>query len=94
MCVESLRILNGERSRGGGGGGGGCDGVVERAVERQRVQGLRWRDCRSSGFQQLDCRNIGAVEAMAGGIVCAIWIERCRRGLIDGELLSTNREIQ
>lgn len=63
----SLRILNGERSRGGG-GGKDCDGVVARAVERQRMQVLCWRDCRSSRFQQLDCRSVGAVEAMAGDV--------------------------
>ena len=69
MCVVSLRILYGERSRGSG-GGGGCDGVVARAVERQRVQVFGRRDCRSRRFQGLDCRNVGAVEAMVGSCVC------------------------
>ena len=65
MCVVSLRILNGERKRGGG-GGKNCEGVVARAVWRQRTQVFCWRGGRSSLFQQLDCRNVGAVEAMAG----------------------------
>ncbi len=66
VCVVSLRILNGERSRGGG--GKGCDGVVARAVERQRTQLRCWRDFRSNPFQQLDCRSIGVAEAMAGDV--------------------------
>lgn len=63
VCVESLSILNGERSRGGG-GGKDCDGVVARAVERQRMQVLCWRDWRRSRFQELNGRSEGAVEAM------------------------------
>ena len=63
MCEVSLRILNGERSRGGG-GGRDCAGAVARAVERQRMQVLCWRDWRSSPFQELNGRNEGAVDAM------------------------------
>ena len=69
MCVVSLRILKGERVDGSG-GGRDCEGVVARAVERQRMQVLCWRDCRNNGFQQLDRRNVGAVEAMAGQVYC------------------------
>ena len=83
MCVVSLRIRKGERSRGGG-GRDDCEGEVARAVERQRVQGLCWRDCRSSRFQLLDCRSVGAVEAMAGE-VSAVRMERCSSSPIDGE---------
>ena len=75
VCVVSLRILYGDRSRGSG-GGENCDGVVARDVERQRVQVLCWRDCRNSRFKQLDCRSEGAVEAM-GMNVYAMWTERC-----------------
>ena len=75
--MVSLRILNGERSRVGG-GGDDCEGEVARAVERQRVQVLCWRDCRSSRFQQLDCRIMAAVEAMAGEVSAKL-MERCRR---------------
>ncbi len=71
VCVVSLRMRNGERSRGRG-GGTDCEGVVARAVERQRVQVLCWGGCRSSRFQQLDGRSVGAVEAMAGGWVCNV----------------------
>ena len=84
MCVVSLRIRKGERSRGGG-GRDDCEGEVARAVERQRVQGLCWRDCRSSRFQLLNCRSVGAVEAMAGE-VSAMRMERCRRRQLTGEL--------
>lgn len=79
MCLVSLRIRNGERRRGSGGGEEDCDGVVARAVERQRMQGVCWRDCRSRRFQLVGCRVIGAVEAMAG-IGHAVRMERgCRR---------------
>ncbi len=67
VCVVSLRMRNGERSRGRG-GGADCEGVVARAVERQRVQVLCWGNCRSSRFQQVDGRSVGAVEAMAGDV--------------------------
>lgn len=63
VCVVSLSILNGERSRGGG-GGKDCDGVVARAVERQRMHVLCWRGWRRSRFQELNGRNEGAVETM------------------------------
>lgn len=44
-----------------------CDGgAVSRAVERQRMQVLCCCGCRSSHFQQLDCRSIGALEAIVG----------------------------
>ena len=59
------RILNGERVFGSG-GGAYCDGVVARAVERQRMHVFCWRDCRSNLFQQLDGRSVGAVVAMGG----------------------------
>ena len=67
VCVVSLRILNGERSFGSG-GGMDCEGVIARAVERQRMQGLWWRDCRSRWLQRLDCRTVGAVEVMVGDV--------------------------
>ena len=86
----SLRILNGERSRGSG-GRDDCEGEVARAVERQRVQVLCWRDCRSSRFQQLDCRIVGAVEAMAGE-VSAIRMERCRRRQLELEIKRRAKE--
>ena len=63
--MVSLRIRKGERVRGSG-GGTAWEGVVARAVERQRMQVLCWRDCRNNCFQQLGRRNAGAVEAMAG----------------------------
>ena len=75
VCVVSLRILYGDRSRGSG-GGEYCDGVVARDVERQRMQVFCWRDCSNSRFKQLDCRSVGAVEAM-GVNVHAMWTERC-----------------
>lgn len=68
VWVVSLRMRNGERSFGGGGVGGDCDGVVARAVERQRMQGLCWGGGRSSRFQLLDGRSVGALEAMAGNV--------------------------
>ena len=67
VCVVSLTILKGERVRGRG-GGKACEGVVARAVERQRMQVLCWRDSRNNRFQQLGRRNAGAVEAMAGQV--------------------------
>lgn len=78
VCVVSLRILNGERVRGSG-GGEDCDGAVSRAVERQRMQVLCCCDCRSSRFQQLDCRSVGALEAMMGNLYGLLNSERCRR---------------
>lgn len=80
VCVVSLRILNGERSRGSGSGGGGndCDGMVARAVERQRMQGLCGGDGLSNRFQQVDCRIVGAVDAM-GGTVYTMRMKGCRR---------------
>ena len=75
VCVVSLMILNGDRSRGSG-GGENCDGVVARDVERQRMHVLCWRDCRNSRFKKLDGRSVGAVEAM-GMNVHSMWTERC-----------------
>ena len=65
--MVSLTIRKGERV-GGSGGGTECEGVVVRAVERQRMQVFCWRDCRNNRFQQLGRRNAGAVEAMAGQV--------------------------
>ena len=59
--MVSFRILYGER----GGGGGANEGVDSRAVQRQRIQSLYCRDCRSNHFQQLEGRNRGVVDAMA-----------------------------
>ena len=67
VCLVSLIILYGERRRGSGGGTNDGAGLVSRAVERQRRQLLcALRGCRSSCFQQLDCRSVGAVEVMTG----------------------------
>ena len=62
-----MRILKGERVRGSG-GSKDCDGAVSRAVERQRMQVLCCCDCRSSRVQLLDCRSVGALEAMMGNL--------------------------